>query len=185
MADPDSTPQRKALSVRTRFEVFKRDNFTCRYCGRKTPEVVLEVDHVVPVCDGGTNDEMNLVTACWECNSGKAGVQLSEVVTGEDPHDRAILLMEKQRQLREYDYVLAQLLAVREQTAEDLLSWWCEEADVDQIPKNQFRWLVSQLEHVAPTTIREAMSIALGRGMTRDWRYVMVIIRNWRDEGKV
>jgi 5-methylcytosine-specific restriction endonuclease McrA len=37
-----------AVSVRTRFEVFKRDDFTCQYCGRKSPDVVLEADHIVP-----------------------------------------------------------------------------------------------------------------------------------------
>jgi 5-methylcytosine-specific restriction endonuclease McrA len=42
-----------AVTPKVRFEVFKRDNFTCRYCGRKTPEVVLEVDHVVPVAEDG------------------------------------------------------------------------------------------------------------------------------------
>jgi 5-methylcytosine-specific restriction endonuclease McrA len=32
-----------AITKKLRFEVFKRDNFTCRYCGRKTPEVILLV----------------------------------------------------------------------------------------------------------------------------------------------
>ena len=70
-----------ALSVRVRFEVFKRDLFTCRYCGKHSPEVILEIDHVVPCCDGGTDDLMNLVTACWDCNRGKAGVPLSDVIS--------------------------------------------------------------------------------------------------------
>jgi 5-methylcytosine-specific restriction endonuclease McrA len=37
-----------AISKKLRFEVFKRDNFTCQYCGRETPEVILEADHVIP-----------------------------------------------------------------------------------------------------------------------------------------
>lgn len=61
------TPLRNGL----RFEVLQRDNFTCRYCGRKAPEVKLHIDHVHPVAEGGTNDIDNLVTACQECNSGK------------------------------------------------------------------------------------------------------------------
>jgi hypothetical protein len=61
------TPLRNGL----RFEVLQRDNFTCRYCGRKAPEVKLHIDHVHPISEGGTNDIDNLVTACQECNSGK------------------------------------------------------------------------------------------------------------------
>lgn len=59
------------LSKRERFEVLRRDDFTCQYCGRKAPEVVLEVDHVFPVSCGGGNEMENLVTACRECNRGK------------------------------------------------------------------------------------------------------------------
>ena len=96
-----------SLSVRTRFEIFKRDNFTCRYCNVQSPDVVLEVDHVVPVSGGGDDDPINLVTACWACNRGKAAVPLSDVLLGEDPHDRAIALLETERQLREYNAALA------------------------------------------------------------------------------
>jgi hypothetical protein len=183
MADPNPTP-RKPLSVRIRFEVFKRDGFTCRYCNRTTPDVVLEIDHIVPVADGGSNDPMNLVTACWECNSGKSAIPLTEVITGEDPHDRAILMLEQRRQLREYDALLAELLAERERVADELLSWWCSETQNDSIPKHQFQWLVTTLQKIPPTSIKEAMSIAISRGMVRDWRYVIVVIRNWREDGK-
>lgn len=96
-----------AVSKRIRFEIFKRDSFTCRYCGKGSPKVVLEVDHIIPRCEGGTDDEMNLITSCFDCNRGKAGVNLSEIVTGEDPHDKAIELMERERQLAEYNEVRA------------------------------------------------------------------------------
>lgn len=62
----------KRVSKRLRFEVFNRDNHTCRYCGRSAPEVELTVDHVVPKVLGGTNRPENLVTACRDCNSGKS-----------------------------------------------------------------------------------------------------------------
>jgi hypothetical protein len=41
------------------------------YCGASAPNTSLEVDHVVALVDGGTNDEGNLVTACYACNRGK------------------------------------------------------------------------------------------------------------------
>lgn len=61
-----------AVSKRTRFEVLRRDNYTCRYCGASAPDVELTVDHVVPVALGGTDNPDNLVTACRDCNAGKA-----------------------------------------------------------------------------------------------------------------
>src|SRR3990167_2754457 len=65
---------RNPLSTRTRFEIFKRDDFTCQYCGRQAPAVILHADHIVPVADGGTDDPMNLITACEDCNHGKSAV---------------------------------------------------------------------------------------------------------------
>lgn len=69
--------KRKPLTKKLRFEVFKRDNFTCQYCGRMAPDVILEVDHVVPVAEGGNNDILNLVTSCKDCNRGKGKRKLS------------------------------------------------------------------------------------------------------------
>lgn len=47
--------KRKAISTRTRFEVFKRDGFRCMYCGRTPPTVLLHVDHIIAVSNGGSN----------------------------------------------------------------------------------------------------------------------------------
>lgn len=63
-----------AVSKRLRFEILRRDNHTCYYCGRKPPEVELTIDHVLPQALGGTDDATNLVTCCKECNSGKTSV---------------------------------------------------------------------------------------------------------------
>lgn len=63
--------RRKGISPKLRYCIFARDQFTCQYCGRKAPDVVLHVDHKLPVALGGDNDRENLVTACQECNAGK------------------------------------------------------------------------------------------------------------------
>jgi hypothetical protein len=70
--------KRKSISKKLRFEVFKRDNFTCQYCGRMAPDVVLEIDHINPVSQGGDNELMNLVASCYECNRGKGAKKLTE-----------------------------------------------------------------------------------------------------------
>jgi hypothetical protein len=69
--------KRKTISKKTRFEVFKRDSFTCQYCGRMAPDVVLEIDHIDPINNGGTNDIMNLITSCFDCNRGKGKRKLT------------------------------------------------------------------------------------------------------------
>jgi hypothetical protein len=59
----DNQPRaRKAVSKRIRFELFKRDSFTCQYCGRKAPAVLLEADHIEPAAKGGGNNILNLIT---------------------------------------------------------------------------------------------------------------------------
>jgi len=67
---------RKTISKKVRFEIFKRDVFTCQYCGSKPPGVVLEVDHITPVALGGDNSDDNLITSCFDCNRGKGARSL-------------------------------------------------------------------------------------------------------------
>lgn len=73
--------KRTQLTKSQRFEIFKRDMFTCQYCGKSAPEVILEVDHVIPIAEGGTNDAFNLITSCRDCNRGKGKKLLSDQST--------------------------------------------------------------------------------------------------------
>jgi hypothetical protein len=179
-----------ALSVRTRFEVFKRDEFRCRYCGRQSPEVVLEVDHIVPVCDGGSDDPINLATSCWDCNHGKAGVPLDQVVTGEDPHEKAILLLERERQLREYNTVLAVTRARAEADTWELWRYWqienghTDEAAFNYAPRQDLNWLRSAVAYCPKELIRNFMDLAQLRRATDNLRYVGGCVRSWREAGK-
>jgi len=60
----------------TRREVFRRDDYTCQYCGRKLPN--LTIDHVMPRHLGGMHIWTNVVTACAACNHQKGGRKLEE-----------------------------------------------------------------------------------------------------------
>lgn len=82
---------RKPMSKKTRFAVFARDAFTCQYCGRQPPSVVLEVDHIIPVVDGGTDDNANLRTSCFTCNRGKGRTVITD---GVNPIERLARLQE-------------------------------------------------------------------------------------------
>ncbi len=63
--------RKNGIAYRTRFEVLLRDKFTCQYCGRKSPDVILHVDHKLAKSRGGIYHKDNLITACLECNVGK------------------------------------------------------------------------------------------------------------------
>jgi DNA-binding CsgD family transcriptional regulator len=76
---PPPPPQRRPIPAQLRFRVLQRDNFACRYCGRRAPEVELHVDHVVPRSQGGGDEEENLVASCLDCNVGKGGDLLEPV----------------------------------------------------------------------------------------------------------
>jgi hypothetical protein len=97
-------PKRKALSKNVRFEVFKRDGFMCAYCGKSPPMVVLEIDHIVPISKGGSDDLNNLITACFDCNRGKRDVPLDKIP--QQLADNLDVLREKEKQLREYNKLI-------------------------------------------------------------------------------
>lgn len=95
---------RKALSKKTRFEVFKRDGFVCQYCGAHPLAAILHVDHIVAVADGGGDDMDNLVTSCQPCNLGKAARALSSIP--QTLQDKAAEVAEREEQLMGYQAVL-------------------------------------------------------------------------------
>lgn len=67
--------QRTLMTSKLRQHIKERDNFTCRYCGNSTfaePNLLLEIDHIIPVAKGGCTTEDNLQTLCWKCNRSKS-----------------------------------------------------------------------------------------------------------------
>ena len=91
--------KRTPIPKTVRFEVFKRDSFKCQYCGKSAPDVVLEIDHIKPVSKGGTNDIMNLVTACRDCNRGKTNRELSDKTTVQMQKKQLDELQDRREQL--------------------------------------------------------------------------------------
>ena len=66
--------QRALMTSKLRQNILKRDNYTCRSCGNsiaKEPNLLLEVDHMIPVSKGGYTVEDNLQVLCWKCNRKK------------------------------------------------------------------------------------------------------------------
>ena len=93
-----------ALRPSIRFEIFKRDSFTCRYCGRKSPEAILEIDHILPKSADGSDEPKNLVTACYQCNRGKGARLLTDIPPEENLHEKTISIAEQELQIAEYNH---------------------------------------------------------------------------------
>jgi len=67
--------QRALMTNKLRDYIKNRDNFTCCNCGNSTyvePNLLLEIDHIIPVSKGGCTVENNLQTLCWKCNRAKS-----------------------------------------------------------------------------------------------------------------
>jgi len=91
--------KRKAISPKLRFEVFKRDSFKCQYCGRCAPEIVLELEHIEPHSKGGSDEVLNLITSCWECNNGKGDRLLGDNTVVKKQRDQLAELQERREQI--------------------------------------------------------------------------------------
>ena len=91
---------RKPISKKKRFDVFKRDGFCCQYCGAHPPSAILHVDHINPVALGGGNELDNLITSCATCNLGKSASPLTEIPQG--LKDKAAEIKERELQIAGY-----------------------------------------------------------------------------------
>ncbi|MBE5910147.1 MAG: HNH endonuclease [Pseudobutyrivibrio sp.] len=66
--------QRAMMTSKLRMQIKERDNYTCCQCGNSVyaePNLLLEVDHIVPIARGGLTRVDNLQTLCWKCNRSK------------------------------------------------------------------------------------------------------------------
>lgn len=148
------------ISKKLRFEVFKRDEFTCTYCGQKPPAVVLECDHVIPVAKDGPDTIDNLTTSCFDCNRGKSDRSLGAVP--ERIADRAELLAEREEQERAFARLLRSRRK-RQDTAIDQIQQTLL-GDTDLVFKDRFRLSVKNfLERLPVDRVQYAAELAYTR----------------------
>jgi len=179
---------RRNLSKGARFDVFKRDGFTCQYCGRRPPDVVLECDHIHPVAAGGSNDIDNLVTACADCNAGKRDRRLEERVIRPDAE---LMFLEAQQdiaELRRYQEAAAEREYVLGEIVGGLQGLWEETAGLDWSPSDAV--LRQMLARYEPAIVEHAVidvAAKVGGGYlsehgTKWLRYLWAVARNMATE---
>lgn len=157
-----------------RFEVFKRDSFTCRYCGKRSPEAILEVDHIHPASAGGRDEIENLVTSCYECNRGKGARLLSDIPPETDLHEKAIEIAERERQLAELNFWRAKQREREDGDIKRLYKHWDEHAYYSRSPSFQTASVRTFLKHFCFEDLLSWMTNALDRNdlsEPRKWKY--------------
>jgi len=151
---------RNPISKRVRFEIFKRDNFACQYCGQTPPAVVLEIDHIVSVSDGGSDETHNLITACFDCNRGKGAIPLAERPTPEDLRAKRSLMRERIEQAEAYEMMLQEQRRIEEDAIDEVIAVYEENFEgwtlLDRTRISIRRFLRS----LPRTEVIEAMEIA-------------------------
>lgn len=155
---------RKSTGKRQRFEIFKRDGFSCQYCGRTPPTVILEIDHITPVSKGGGNDALNLITACFDCNRGKSDKSLDQVT----PSLEAQIEEQKARrkQVAEYNKFLVKLRKEKDAHVQDLGVYWYNkyrEKDKFTFGPGRIPSIRKFLEHLPKQQIEDAIDTAFAR----------------------
>lgn len=167
--------KRISLSKSERYEILKRDSFTCQYCGAKAPDVILEVDHIIPVAEGGTNDAFNLITSCRDCNRGKGKKLLSDNTTIEKQRkqlDDMNAIREQSEMMIQWRSELLEVLNTETESAEDymhMIGMLEEDQHITDSGKVKLRDWIKRFGYAEVT---EAIGIACDRYMTRQNRGV-------------
>lgn len=156
---------RRSTGKRLRFEVFKRDHFTCQYCGAQPPEVVLVADHITPVAQGGETTLLNLITACEPCNQGKADRLVTHTLIRPDADLLYLQTQQEIAELRRYQQAKAERDAEIASVVDALSDDWMALSGQDWAPAE--RIIRQLLARYSPEIVERAMedvAIKVGTG---------------------
>ena len=153
-----STPKRKNLTKKVRFEVFKRDGFKCQYCGASPLENLLQVDHIIAVKNGGDNCIDNLITSCQPCNIGKGATPLTSIP--ESMKAKAKRIRDNEEQIQLYNQIIMQKRARIEREVWLVIA---EMTDAEEFRRDWIKSIEKFVNQLGVTECLDAMSIASSR----------------------
>ena len=96
----------KELVVFSRWNIFRRDEHKCQYCGRKPGSEELTIDHVIPKSRGGKTTWVNCVLCCTNCNSIKGNKACLEVFCSKFPKGMKLLKIPVQPKMRDLKFAI-------------------------------------------------------------------------------
>ncbi|WP_371238880.1 HNH endonuclease [Streptomyces pimonensis] len=125
-----------AVSKRLRYEILRRDNHACRYCGAAAPDAKLNVDHVIPTSLGGSDKPDNLVASCADCNAGKtSSLPNAEPVVDVDQEAFRRAAQLKNEEKQRHDIIALHLCMVWE---------WAHEKTGRRPSQQEKRWFMEE-----------------------------------------
>jgi len=172
-----------SVTKKLRFEIFIRDSFQCQYCGKRPPEVILEIDHILPRKRGGKDDPENLITSCFECNRGKRAGNLR--ILPESIRERTERLKERELQLKEF-YKYQEKIKKRIEADIDYLDrkWFSLKGEEDYCFSDLYRrYIKNLLRTFNKYEIEEAMEITWARSYLKEsdrFSYMCGILWTWK-----
>jgi hypothetical protein len=175
-----------SISKSVRFEIFARDAFTCQYCGRRPPDVVLELDHIHPRSKGGTDDLINLVTSCWDCNRGKSAKIISEVAPRPDADLAFLKIQQEIAEAERFLLAKEKLDAAQDRVCDALQDSWSEKLTEKDLPSK--RVLLPWIKNYGAEEVEASILCAVPAYMRNQFgsynefgkliKYVGAILRN-------
>lgn len=177
---------RKPISKSTRFRIFARDGFVCRYCGEQPPEVKLVIDHIKPVIEGGTNDDANLISACQACNGGKGRKPLPAHAPTDADERRMAQEYAEQRELSNAATAAAE---AREHTKQTIINYFCNTLGVNEMPRRTVSRLYNLIVENGSEEVFDWIEIAASAVGPEDLvgviKYINGIARKRRNEDEL
>lgn len=176
--------KRKAISKGVRFSIFSRDQYQCRYCGRQSDVVELVIDHVIPVAQGGTNDVENLLTACRDCNAGKAAKTPTQSAPNETDRLRLSQEMREQESAAE---AVSRAAHARKMVRQEMVNVWCDIRGTTEADSQTISVITRYAELYGAERVINWIEIAdqrlSGKADYKLGMYISGIRRKWLEQG--
>tara|TARA_R110002050_G_scaffold191532_5_gene326324 strand:- start:395 stop:850 length:456 start_codon:yes stop_codon:yes gene_type:complete len=140
------------------------------------------IDHVIPVCKGGTADPENLITACHDCNAGKSGRLIGQSAPTET--DRLRLNQEMKEQVEAAKAVQMASQARREMR-QDVVDFWCDVTGRREVSSATIYVICSYVEKLGAELVFRWIEIAaskVGHSDVKMGRYISGIRRHYLEE---
>jgi len=141
--------------------------------------VVLEIDHVIPVCQGGTNDDENLIVACEDCNRGKGGKTIPQAAPTES--DRLRIAQELREQVRAAEDAKVSAEA-RKSTRDTLMDYWCSQTERDSVDSQTLNVLLSYVDEHGFKTVLGWIDMAIENSVAI---FHESAVRRWRSRHEI
>lgn len=163
-----TSSERIKITKRDRFSIFSRDGFTCKYCGKQPPAVLLVIDHVVPISRGGTNHPDNLITACEECNQGKSN---KPTAPSDIPEESRLAIAQEQMEVIRIAEETNRAVNASIEMRSSICNYYCAVTGETEMSRSLLSQLVNIARDLGPKNAMKCVDVAVMRLGVPDGSY--------------